>query len=371
MDWMATIADTSLISIRSRSDTVRPALARACRMALDGWECSELSGPATLPCVPISASARTPARSAAATDITTTAAAAPSEIERQRPRGGKTVGTLPQGVPFPALPWTKWSDVGPLLVGAVGIILVSLTDTIATATNFASRRGDEVDPDQEMVGIGTSNIAAGFFQGFAVSVSGCRAAVVDQSVDQSGARTQLTGLVGAGLVAVLLLFLNGLLVDLPQTALASVVITTALSLMDPGILRRYAQVRTSALTVSLVAAVGVILLGMLQGIIVAIVLAILSFFRRNWWPHGTVLGEVPEMGGWYGTAKDPGATQLPGVVVFRWEAPLFFANSGQFRDKVRRLARERPLPGSFCSARWSLTSMSLPPKCSRLWIGAQ
>jgi len=105
----------------------------------------------------------------------------------------------------------------------VGIILVSLTDTIATATNFASRRGDEVDPDQEMVGIGTSNIAAGFFQGFAVSVSGCRAAVVDQS----GARTQLAGLVGAGLVAVLLLFLNGLLADLPQTALAAVDITAA------------------------------------------------------------------------------------------------------------------------------------------------
>ena len=131
------------------------------------------------------------------------------------PRGGvKTVGTLPQGVPVPALPWTKWSDVGPLLVGAVGIILVSLADTVATAANFASRGGDEVDPDQEMVGIGTSNIAAGFFQGFAVSVSGSRAAVVDQS----GARTQLTGLVGAGLVAVLLLVLNGLLGDLPQTA---------------------------------------------------------------------------------------------------------------------------------------------------------
>ena len=150
----------------------------------------------------------------------------------------------------------------------------------------------------------------------------------------------MTGLVGAGLVAVLLLFLNRLLADLPQTALAAVVITTAMSLMDLGVLRRYAQVRTSALTVSLVAAGGVILLGVLQGIIVAIVLAILSFFRRNWWSHGTVLGEVPEMGGWYGTAKYPGATQLPGVVVFRWEAPLFFANSGQFRDKVRRLARE-------------------------------
>ena len=121
--------------------------------------------------------------------------------------GGRLSVLCPKGVPVPALPWTKWSDVGPLLVGAVGIILVSLTDTIVTATNFASRRGDEVDPDQEMAGIGTSNVAAGFFQGFAVSASGCRAAVVDQS----GARTQLTGLVGARLVAVLLLFLNGLL----------------------------------------------------------------------------------------------------------------------------------------------------------------
>ena len=148
-------------------------------------------------------------------------------------RGGeevKTVGTLLQGVPVPALPWTKWSDVGPLLVGVVGVTLVSLTDTIATATSFAARRGDEVDPDQEMVGIGTSNIAAGFFQGFAVSVSGSRTAVADQS----GARTQLTGLAGAGLVAVLLLFLNGLLADLPQTALAAAVITAALSLIDLG-----------------------------------------------------------------------------------------------------------------------------------------
>ena len=169
-------------------------------------------------------------------------------------------------------PWTKWSDIGPPASGAVGITLVSLTDTIATATSFAARRGDEVDPDQEMVGIGTSNIAAGFFQGFAVSVSGSRTAVADQS----GAKTQMTGLVGAGLVAVLLLFLNGLLADLPQTALAAVVITAALSLMDLGALRRFAEVRTSSFVVSLVAMGGVILLGVLQGIVVAIVLIVLA-----------------------------------------------------------------------------------------------
>lgn len=251
--------------------------------------------------------------------------------------GVATVGTLPQGVPTPALPWTSWSDVGPLFIGAVGIAMVSLTDTIATATSFAARHGDEVDADQEMVGMGTANVAAGLFQGFAVSVSGSRTAVADQA----GARSQATGLVGAGLVAVLLLFLNGLLADLPQTALAAVVMVAALSLMDVAALRRYAAVRPSSLTISLVAAGGVIFLGVLQGIVVAIILAVLLFFRRNWWPHGTVLGEAPGVSGWHNVTEYPEARQRPGVVVFRWEAPLFFANAGQFRDQVRGLVRDQ------------------------------
>jgi high affinity sulfate transporter 1 len=248
-----------------------------------------------------------------------------------------TVGVLPQGIPTPTLPFTSWSDVVPLLVGAVGITMVSLADTIATSSSFAARRNEEVDANQEMVGIGTANIAAGFFQGFAVSVSGSRTAVADQA----GAKSQVTGLVGAGLVAALLLFLNGLLADLPQTALAAVVITAALSLMDLGALRRYASIRPSSLVISLVAAAGVILLGVLQGIVVAIVLAVLLFFRRNWWPHGAVLGEVPELGGWHSVTEHPSATRLPDIVVFRWEASLFFANVGQFRDQVRRLVREQ------------------------------
>ena len=130
--------------------------------------------------------------------------------------GVATVGTLPQGFPKPSLPWTSFDDVGPLLLAAIGIVLVSLTDTIATASRFAARRGDELDPNQEMIGIGAANVAAGFFQGFAVSTSGSRTAVAEQS----GAKRQLTGVVGAGLVAVLLLFLNSLLADLPQSALA-------------------------------------------------------------------------------------------------------------------------------------------------------
>ncbi|MCC6183197.1 MAG: SulP family inorganic anion transporter [Microthrixaceae bacterium] len=250
--------------------------------------------------------------------------------------GVKTVGTLPQGFPTPSLPWTSASDAVALMVGAVGITMVSLTDTIATASSFAARRGDEVDADAEMIGVGASNVVAGFFQGFAVSVSSSRTAVADQS----GARTQLTGLVGAGLVALLLLVFNGLLADLPQTALAAVVIVAALSLADLPALARFARLRRSSLVLSLVATAGVIFLGVLQGIVVAIVLAILLFFRRNWWPHGTVLAEVPELGGWHAVSVHPEGRQVDGIVVFRWEAPLFFANAGQFRDQVRALVRD-------------------------------
>jgi len=250
--------------------------------------------------------------------------------------GVDTVGVLPAGVPSPELPWTSASDVVPLLIAAVGITMVSLTDTIATAASFAARRGDEVEPDQEMIGMGAANITAAFFQGFAVSTSGSRTAVAEES----GAKSQLTGLVGAGVVVVLLLFLNGLLADLPQSALAAVVIAAALSLMDLRVLRRYLRVRRSAFVLSLVATAGVILYGVLEGIVVAVVLAVLLFFRRSWWPHGAVLGHVSDVEGWHSVADYPDAEQLPGIVVYRWEAPLFFANAGAFRRQVRYLVHE-------------------------------
>lgn len=249
--------------------------------------------------------------------------------------GVKTVGALPQGLPAPSLPWTQLSDVATLLVAAVGITLVSLTDTIATSTSFAGRRGDEVSPNQEMIGLGSANVAASLFQGFAVSTSGSRTAVAEQS----GAKSQVTGLVGAGAVALMLLFLNSLLADLPQTALAAVVITAALSLMNLPELRRLWRVRRTSLALSLVATGGVVLLGVLQGILVAVALSILMFFRRSWWPHGVVLGR-DAAGRWHKTEGRDDLEELPGIVVFRWEAPLFFANAGLFRQTLRSLVRE-------------------------------
>ena len=249
-------------------------------------------------------------------------------------KGVDTVGVLPQGIPRPSLPWTSFSDVGPLLLGAVGITLVSLTDTIATASSFAARRGDEVDPNQEMVAMGASNIATGLFQGFAVSTSASRTAVAEQA----GAKSQLTGVVGAGIVVVLLLFLNGLLADLPQAALAGVVIAAALSLLDLGALRRYWDVRRSAFLLSITASLGVIVFGVLQGILIAILLAVMLFFHRSWWPRGVVLGVADDLDGWHSLEAFPDARELPGITVYRWEAPLFFANAGAFRRQIRGLA---------------------------------
>jgi high affinity sulfate transporter 1 len=250
--------------------------------------------------------------------------------------GVDTVGVLPRGLPAPSLPWTKLADLQPLLVAAIGITLVSLTDTIATATSFAARRGEEVAPDQEMIGMGAANLGAALIQGFAVSTSLSRTAVAEQA----GAKSQLSSVVGAGVVVVLLLFLNSLLSALPQSALAGVLIAAALSLMDFGVLARYFRVRKSAAILSLAATGGVMVFGVLKGIVLAVGLGVLLFFRRGWQPTGAVLGHVEALGGWHNVAEIPEGRQLHGIIVYRWEAPLFFANAGGFRRNIRRLVRE-------------------------------
>lgn len=251
--------------------------------------------------------------------------------------GVPTVGSLPRGLPKPSLPWTKFADIGPLMIAAVGITLVSLADTIATSSSFGARRGEEVDANQEMIGIGAANFAAGVLQGFAVSTSGSRTAVVEQA----GAKSQLSSVVGAGVVAVLLLFLNSLLADLPQSALAAILIAAALSLLNLGVLARYWRVRKSALALSVIASLGVVVLGVLQGIVIAIAIATALYFRRGWQPHGAVLGRVDSLAGWHNVARYPDARELPGIVVYRWEAPLFFANSSSFRNQIRGIVTTR------------------------------
>ncbi len=254
--------------------------------------------------------------------------------------GVKLVGTLPQGFPPLTVPSVHLSDLGLLIGGALGIVIVTLADTIATASAFATRTGQEFDGSQEMIGIGAANIAAGFFQGFPVSTSGSRTAVAEQS----GAKTQVTGLVGALAIVLMLVLVPGLLKNLPQPTLAAVVIVASLSLADvPGTVRLFHQ-RREDFFVLIAAFLGVVLLGVLAGIAVAVALSIVSVFRHAWWPYQAVLGRVKGLPGYHDLAGHPDAVVLPGLVLFRFDAPLFFANARTFRDQIRKLASADPKP---------------------------
>jgi high affinity sulfate transporter 1 len=254
--------------------------------------------------------------------------------------GVDLVGTLPQGFPPLTFPQIDASDLPLLIGGALGIALVSLADTIATASAFAERTGTDVDGSQEMIGIGTANIAAGLFQGFPVSTSGSRTAVAERA----GAKTQVTGLVGALAIVLILLFVPGLLRNLPQPTLAAVVIAASFSLADiPATIRLWRQRRTE-FALSIAAFLGVVLLGVLPGIAVAVALSVLNVFRRVWWPYQAVLGHVAGLAGYHDVRSYPDAERLPGLVIFRFDAPLFFANARTFRDQVRRLASSDPRP---------------------------
>jgi high affinity sulfate transporter 1 len=254
--------------------------------------------------------------------------------------GVSLVGVLPKGFPPLTVPSVKLSDLGPLFAGALGIALVALADTISTASAFAARTGQEIRGNQEMVGIGVANLAAGFFQGFPVSTSGSRTAVAERA----GAKTQLTGVVGAALIILMIVLVPGLFRNLPQPALAAVVITASLSLADiPGTVRLWRQRRTE-FGLSIAAFLGVALLGVLPGIAIAVALSILNVFRRAWWPYDTVLGRVTDLEGFHDIRSYPAAERLPGLVIYRFDGPLFFANAKTFRDEVRRMARAAPKP---------------------------
>ena len=255
-------------------------------------------------------------------------------------RGVSLVGTLPQGFPPFTIPTVSLADLSTLALGALGIALVSLTDTISTASSFAARSGEEIDGNREMIGIGAANVAAGLFQGFPVSTSGSRTAVAEQA----GARSQVTGLVGAGAITLILLVVPGLLRDLPQPTLAAIVISASVSLADIGGTLRLLHQRRTEFVLAMAAFAGVVLLGVLPGIGLAVALSILTVFRRSWWPYQAVMGRVEGLQGFHDVASYPHAERLAGCVLFRFDAPLFFANARTFRDQIRRLARSEPPP---------------------------
>jgi high affinity sulfate transporter 1 len=261
-------------------------------------------------------------------------------------RGVDVVGPMPQGAPPFALPSVSFEDLSLLLAAALGIVLVSLTDTISTASAFAAKVGAEVDGDREMVGVGAANIAAGLFQGFPVSTSGSRTAVAFQN----GAMSQVSNLVGAAAILAMLLVAPGLLRNLPQPALAAVVIAASTALADVRGVLRLGRQRLSDFAIALTAFLAVALLGVLPGIAIAVALSIINVFRRVWWPHQAVLGRAEGIPGYHDTDFHPTSEHLPGLAIYRFDAPLLFANARTFRAQVRRLAETEPRP------RWILVA---------------
>ena len=250
-------------------------------------------------------------------------------------RGVSVIGVLPQGFPVPSLPGVPIDDIPVLLAAAIGISLVAIGDTISVSGGFSARAGYEVDGNQELAGIGAANLAAGLFSGFAVSTSGSRTAVAFQS----GSKTQLTGLVAAALVLLMLLFVPGLVQAMPQPVLAAVVIAASISLFDVAELRRLYRVQQTEFWLAVACGLGVMFVGVLPGIVIAVVLSVLYIFKRTWAPYSAVLGKPPGVPGYHDIRSYPDAEQLPGLLIVRWSAPLFFANANQFRDLIRDLVK--------------------------------
>jgi high affinity sulfate transporter 1 len=245
----------------------------------------------------------------------------------------EVVGVLPSGFPPFTLPSVRLADLWDLFLGAFGIALVALADTSVLSRTLAARERRDVDPNQELLALGAANAAAGLFQGFPISSSASRTPVAVSA----GAKTQLAPLVGAFAIALMLLFAPGLVQDLPQAALAAIVISAALTLIVIRAAVRLLRVRRSEFLLFLGAFLSVALLGVLRGIFVAILLALGNFIRRAWHPHDAVLGRVDDLKGYHDRDRFPRARTIPGLLLYRFDAPLFFANAAWFRRRLHEL----------------------------------
>ncbi|RVW10286.1 STAS domain-containing protein [Prescottella agglutinans] len=250
------------------------------------------------------------------------------------------VGALPHGLPAPSFSGVGWHDVTTLIGPAAGIALIAFADTGVLSRTFAARRGDDVDGSTEMKAVGFANLAGGFFGGFPISASGSRT----PAAEQSGARTQLTGVVGALAVLLFVLLVPGLTAYLPEAALAAVVIVAASALIDvPGMVGMWRMSRSEAV-LAIATFAGVALVGVLQGIVVAIALSLMAVVARVWQPYRTELVEIPGGIGYHDARRHPEGRRIPGLVLVRFDAPLFFANGGIFDDYVRSVVAQAPSP---------------------------
>lgn len=255
-------------------------------------------------------------------------------------RGIAVVGEMASGLPSPAWPAASAEDLRALLLPALGVVLVGYSDSITTARAFAHRRHERVDANTELLALGVSNAGAGLLQGFPVSSSASRTALGDAS----GSRTQVHSLVAGLCVVVVLVFLGPLLASFPDAALGALVIYAALRLVDVAELRRFAAFRRTELGIALATTLGVLLLDILAGLLLAIVLSAALMLARVARPHSAVLGRVPGLAGMHDVGDFPAARTVPGLVVFRYDSPLFFANADDFRRRALAAVDEETEP---------------------------
>jgi len=270
----------------------------------------------------------------------TAATVAVAVLDLAATAGVSVLGSLPQGLPAFAMPWITRADIVPVLVGGCAVALVSFADTSVLSRVYAARTRTYVDPNQEMVGLGVANLAAGLFQGFAISSSSSRTPVAEAA----GAKTQLTGVIGALAVALLLVLAPDLLENLPGSALAAVVIASAIGLIEVSDLRRIYRIQRWECWLSIVCTIGVAVLGAIEGIGLAIVIAVIEFLWDGWRPYSAVLGRAKGIKGYHDITRYPDARLIPGMVLFRWDAPLFFANAELFHDRVLDAVAASPTP---------------------------
>ena len=254
--------------------------------------------------------------------------------------GVKVLGSLPRGLPTFAWPVIRLADLQQVVIGSFAVALVSFADTSVLSRTYAAKLKTPVDPNQEMIGLGLANVAGGLFRGFPISSSSSRTPVAESA----GARTQLTGVVGALAVALLILVAPNLLQDLPNCALAAVVISSAIGLFEFADLARIWRIQRWECWLSIACFAGVAALGAIPGIGLAIVIAVIEFLWDGWRPYSTVLGRVGGLRGYHDTHRYPDARRVPGLVIFRWDAPLFFANADLFKERVLEAVAGSPTP---------------------------
>lgn len=240
------------------------------------------------------------------------------------------VGQVPAGLPHPQLPQIGFGSLGNLVMPALAVAIVAFSDNILTARAFGNRRNEDIDANAELRALGLCNIGSGLTQGFPISSSGSRTALGDSA----GSRSQLYSLVTLALVLTVPLLAHGALAHFPRAALGVLIIFAAVKLIDVSEYRRFARFRRSELIIALATTLAVLGVGVLYGILAAVALSILDLLRRVAHPHDSVLGFVPGVPGMHDVDDYPGAHAVPGLVVYRYDAPLCFANAEDFRRRA-------------------------------------